>query len=97
MLYYRYWIEKEFDGQIRKTDKAIGLEICQRSWVYHEGNTKYLWVAKSQVIIEEEDWKEGKVVNYYIPVWIVKKNHLEYSSFDGIGTIRGRENYEVER
>lgn len=97
MLYYRYWMDKDCDWQIRKTDKAIGLEISQNTWIHHNDRMRYLWIAKSQIIIEDGEWKDGqKIVNYYIPAWIIKKNHLEYSSFE-IGTIHGKENYEVER
>lgn len=97
MKYYRYWIEKEFAGQIRETDKAIALEIAQQGWVYHEAKVKYMWCAKSQIIIEESEYKGTKMVNYYIPVWMIKKNHLNYNSFDGIGTFFRESDYLVER
>lgn len=89
MLYYRYWIEKDFRNSIHETDKVIGFDICQNTWIEHT-NKSVAWFPKSQMIIEETDTQ----IDFLIPEWLFKKNHRKYRDFDGINMYR---NYVEER
>ena len=90
MMYYRYWIEKEYKNSIYETEKAIGFDICEDSkWIQHS-NTRIAWFPKSQMIIEETEDQ----IDYYIPEWLFRKNHFNYSGFDGINRYR---EYKVEK
>lgn len=92
--YYRFYTEKPASQHgIYETAKAIGFEIYQKTWTYHENNVRIAWFAKSQIIIEET----ADQIDYYIPMWMLNKSHLTYDSFEGVGTYFGKNNYIVER
>jgi hypothetical protein len=90
MKYYRYYIEKEFKNSIYETEKAIGFDICDSHTYIQHSNTGIAWFPKSQMIIEESE----NQIDYFIPEWLFRKNHLRYHDFDGINTYK---NYIEEK